>query len=222
MNIEELESPFKYPLYHNNVGHDDKKLYNLVKDAIYDCNPIRIEYRDAKADITFRNLTYVSYSGDSVEHFCDRMWKNYYTTKGSMIQAFCLLRSDLRNFYISRIQSIQVFNLHDFSIGHLMTFGAALWYPLEKKDLKLCEHIANLLPNYEKENNLIASGNLAHYLLVSGENEKAIEIYRKFDGKQVNDKITWKDMNLQDFEDLKEIADYDEKFQNAIKLLGWN
>ena len=222
MNIEGLESPFKYLLYHNNMGNDDKKLYDLVKEAIYDCNPLRIEYRDAKADITFRNLTSVSYSGDSVKHFCDSMWKNYNNTKGSMIQAFCLLRSDLRNFYISRIQSIQIFNLHDFSLGHLIEFCAALWYPLEKNDLKLCEHIANLLPDHVKENNLVASGNLAHYLLVSGEKEKAIEIYRKFDGRQVNDEMTWKDMNLQDFEDLKKIADYDEKFQNAIKLLGWN
>ncbi|EPR69213.1 hypothetical protein [Cyclobacterium qasimii] len=222
MNIEGLESLFKYPLYHNNLEHDDKKLYDLVKEAIYDCNPVRIEYRDAKADITFRNLKYVTYSGDSFEHIGDRMWKNYYSTKGSMMHAICLLRSDLRNFYINRIQSIQIFNLHEFSIGHLMTFSAAIWYPLEKNDLQLCKHIANLLPNHEKENNLIASGNLAHYLLVSGEHEKAIEIYRKYDGKQVNDEITWKDLNLQDFEDLKKIADYDEKFQNAIKLLGWN
>ena len=185
MEIEGLDSPFKYPLYQNSEGHEDKKLYDLVKEAIYGCNPIRMEYRDAKADITFRNLTYISYNGDSVEYFCDSMWKNYYAPKGSMIQAFCMLRNDLRNFYIHRIQSIQLFNLHDFGIGHLMTFGVALWYPLEKNDLGLSECIANLLPNYVKENNLIAAGNYAHYLLLSGEKEKAIDIYRKFDGRLV-------------------------------------
>lgn len=222
MEIEGLDSPFKYTLYHNTQGHEDKKLYDLVKEAIYECNPIRMEYRDAKADITFRNLTNISFSGDSVEYLCDRMWENYYSPKGSMIQAFCELRSDLRNFYIHRIQSIQVFNLHDFGIGHLLTFGAALWYPIEKNDLILSKQIANLLPNHEKENNLIAAGNYAHYLLLSGEKEKALDIYRKFDGRLVSEDMTWKEMNLQDFEALKDISDYGEKFENAIHLLGWN
>ncbi|MDY0143529.1 MAG: hypothetical protein RBR97_16715 [Bacteroidales bacterium] len=222
MEIEGLDSPFKYPLYHNTQGHEDEKLYDLVKEAIYECNPIRMEYRDGKADITFRNLTNISFNGDSVEYLCDRMWKNYYSPKGSMIQAFCMLRKDLRNFYINRILSIQIFNLHDFGIGHLLTFGAALWYPLEKNDLKLSKIIANLTPKHEKENNLIAAGNFAHYLLVSGEVEKALDIYRKFDGKLVNEKITWRNMNLKDFEDLKDIADYGERFENAIHLLGWN
>lgn len=222
MEIEGLDSPFKYTLYHNTQGHEDKKLYDLVKEAIYECNPIRVEYRDAKADITFRNLTNICFYGDSDEYLCDEMWKNYYSPKGSMIQAFCELRSDLRNFYIHRIQSIQVFNLHDFGIGHLLAFGAALWYPIEKNDLILSKQIANLLPNYEKENNLIAAGNYAHFLLLSGEKEKALDIYRKFDGRLVSKDMTWKEMNLQDFEALKDISDYREKFENAIHLLGWN
>lgn len=221
IEIEGLDSPFKNHLYHNNLDNEDKKLYDFVKEAIYACNPIRIEYRDAKADITFRNLKYISYSGDSFKYLCDRMWQNYYSTKSSMIEAYCMLRNDSRTFYISRIQSIQIFNLNDFCFGHLMTFADALWYSLENDDLKLSEHIVNLLPNHEKDNNLFTACNLAHYLLVSGEKEKALDIYRKFDGRFVSENLTWKDMNLQDFETLKDISDYGKKFENAICLLGW-
>jgi hypothetical protein len=69
---------------------------------------------------------------------------------------------------------------------------------------------------------LIAAGNYAHFLLLSGEKEKALDIYRKFDGRLVSKDMTWKEMNLQDFEALKDISDYREKFENAIHLLGWN
>lgn len=67
----------------------------------------------------------------------------------------------------------------------------------------------------EKLENLLTSKKVV-------EKEKALDIYRKFDGRLVSDDMTWKEMNLQDFETLKDISDYREKFEKALQLLGWN
>ena len=64
--------------------------------------------------------------------------------------------------------------------------------------------------------------NYAHYLFLSGQKEKALTIYKKYDGRKINDEMTWREMNLKDFKELEEISDYKEKFEEAKQLLGWN
>ncbi|NVO21230.1 MAG: hypothetical protein HXX13_16125 [Bacteroidetes bacterium] len=221
LDVEGLDSPFKYPLYNNPDNITDDKLIELVKEAIYSYSPIRIEYSDAKLAITFRNIMFVSYRSDSQDYYGDKQWANYYDEKDSLIVAFCNLRNAERNFYIHRIRAIQLFDMKYFGIGNIQSFKAALWYPLIKNDFRLCEFISKLIPSYMKETDLYTAGNYAHYLLLSGRKEEALNIYRKFDGKKVNNDLGWREMNLQDFIDLKDIADYKEKFGEAIELLGW-
>jgi hypothetical protein len=220
-DIDGMDSQFIYPLYDNSGDGSDEKLRKLVKEAIYGCYPIRMEYRDAYANITFRNIVMVSFVSDSKEYFGDEMWANYYKEKGSLIVAFCELRKAQRHFYIDRIQAIQIFDVRFLGIGHIISFSTALWDPLMKNDLMLCKQISNLIPNYLKETDLVTVGNYAHYLLLSGRKDDALEIYRKFEGKKVNKELTWRNMNLLDFKSLSNVEDYKEKIDEAIDILGW-
>jgi len=221
VNIDGLDSPFKYTLYNNPVNGNEEKLNSLVKEAIYGCYPIRMEYQDGNANITFRNITLISFEGDSKEYYCDNMWSKYYDSKSSMIFAYCLLREASRNFYIHRIQAIQIFDSKYLGLGHIISFQTGMWFPLKRNDLELCEHIANLIPDSMKETYLVIHGNYAHYLLFVGRKEEALEIYRKHDGKKVNEDLTWRQMNVSDFNELKTIEDYRDKIDEAIQLLGW-
>jgi len=98
---------------------------------------------------------------------------------------------------------------------------AGLWYPLMKNDFQLCDHISKLIPSFLIDTDLTTAGNYAHYLLLSGRQEEALELYRKFDGKMLSKELGWREVNLQDFEDLKDIANYKKKFDEAIEILGW-
>lgn len=222
IDIEGIDSPFKYPLYNSPGNTMDEKLNLIVKDAIYCCNPIRIEYVDTEINMTFRNIAMICYRFDSEENLADKIWTNYYHQKTSRLGAYCMLKKAQMPFYIERIQSIQVFDLHHFGTGHILAFSGALWYPLKKNDFQLCEHISSLLPSYMIETDLVLAGNLAHFLLLSGKKDKAIEIYRKFDRQMVSEELGWREAILQDFKELNEVADYKERFDEAINLLGWS
>ena len=221
MKIEPLDSPFKYPLIDNTNGKVNQKIEELVTEAIYCCNPISMEYQDAKFDILSGNITWISFAIDSEITYGDKIWANYYRETGSMIVAYCLLRESQRHFYINRIKSIKVFNLRDFSPGIRISFGSSLWYPLEKNDFELSNHISNLIPKYYLENDLICAGNYAHFLFLTGKKEKALNIYKQHVGKLIKDEMNWQEMILQDFKDLKDISDYGDKFEEAKQLLSW-
>ena len=229
-----IDNQFKYPLYNNSGNTTEAKLNELVKEAIYNYNPIRIEYSDANSNITFRNITLVSYVSDSVEYYGDKIWKNYYQNeKGSKLVAFCNLRNAQRHFYIHRIRAIQIFDVKEMCIGQINSLPTALWYPLMQQDFKLCNHILKLTPSflmekksllfdtYFKNLTLITVGNYAHYLLLSGQTDKSIEIYRKFDGERVDESKSWREKNLEDFRELSKIGNYHEKFEEAKKQLQW-
>lgn len=221
VDLEGIDNPFKYPLINNYDYNNSEKIRSLVTESIYGCNPIRIEYCDADTNTTFRNLTLHSFEDDSIEYFCDHIWKNYYNTKGSKIIGYCTLRGAQRSFFIERIKAIQVFDVIQFGMGHYFSFSTALWYPLKENDLKLCDHISRLIPSELIENDMTTAGNYAHFLLLSEQIEEALNIYRKFDGQSINDELTWREVNLQDFKELSEIADFQHKFDEAIKLLQW-
>ncbi len=224
LKLEPLDSPFKYPLLERNDDESYLAIKDLLFEAIYNCNPIRIKYEDANKNITVRNITYVSYHGSSKEYYCDEMWSHYYGYHSIKIQALCLQKDDYRSFYDHRIKAIQVFNLRDIGIGHIHSFQTALWYPLKENDMEVAHRIAELIPQYivEKDIFIILTGNYAHYLLLSGKTDQALELYRRHEGLQINEDMNWEAIVLKDFEDLKDIADYKEKFDVAKQLLGWN
>lgn len=224
MKVEPLDSPFKYPLLERNDDESYLAIKDLLFEAIYNCNPIRIKYEDAYKNITVRNITYVSYHGSSTEYYCDEMWSHYYGHHSVKIQALCLQRDDHRSFYDYRIKTIQVFNLRDIGIGHIHSFPTALWYPIKENDMEVAHRIAELIPQYivEKDLFIILTGNYAHYLLLSGKTDQALELYRRHEGLQINEDLSWETLVLKDFEELKDIADYKEKFDAAKQLLGWS
>lgn len=223
LKVEPLDSPFKYPLLERNDDESYLAIKDLLFEAIYNCNPIRIKYEDANKNITVRNITYVSYHGSSKEYYCDEMWSHYYGYHSIKIQAFCLQKDDHRSFYDHRIKAIQVFNHRDIGIGHIHSFQTALWYPLKENDMEVAHRIAELIPQYivEKDIFITLTGNYAHYLLLSGKTDQALELYRRHEGLQINEDLSWETLVLKDFEELKDIADYKEKFDTAKQLLGW-
>lgn len=224
MKIEPLDSPFKHPLFVHNYSENYSALKELLFEAIYNCNPIQMNYEDANNNITTRNITYISYHGSSTEHYCDNMWDRYYEVHLSKIHALCLLRGDARSFYDHRIKTLQIFNLKDIGIGHVLSFQTALWHPITKNDMEVAHRIVGLIPQHVKESDgfVVLAGNYAHYLLLTGKTDQALEIYKQHEGKQITVDMDWKQMNLIDFEALKDIADYSEKFDEAKQLLGWS
>lgn len=219
--FESLDSPFKSPLYQKK-SIDDGTISKLVNEAIYNLNPIRIEYKDGHANITFRNIALMDYAGFSENYFCDNIWNKYYDSKGSMIEAFCLLREAQRTFYINRIQTVEIYDVKYIGIGHILSFSSALWHPLVHNDFLLCNHILKLTPTENINSNLVALGNYAHYLLLSGNTEDAINIYREHMGKQINSTLSWIQMNLKDFDELSNVNEnYKSKFEEAKRILNW-
>lgn len=219
--IEGIDSPFKNSLY-NRVDINDNTFSEILNEAIYNLNPIRIEYKDGSANITFRNISLIAYQGDSKEYLCDGLWQNYYESKSSMINALCLLRNAHRSFYTYRIQSIQVFDVKNLGMGHIISLRTALWHPLMKNDLYLCEHITQLADKYLNEKDIIFRGNYAHYLVLSGKVKDAIKIYEAHVGQQITEELNWEQVNLKDFEDLSaENESYKSKFDKIKKLLKW-
>lgn len=219
--IEELDSPYKYPLY-NRRDNNDERFADLMNEAIYNFNPIRIEYVDGNSKITFRNIALMDYLGHSQEYFCDNIWKEYYSTKDVMIEAYCLLREAQRQFYIYRMNAIQIFDVKHVGIGHLFSFSTALRYPLEHNDFKLCKHIVDLAPEQIQNSDLYFKCNFAHYLLLSGNPDQAIQIYKQHKGLRINAQLTWEQMNLQDFKELSSInEEYKSKFDQAKHTLKW-
>jgi hypothetical protein len=219
--IEGIDSPFKYPMY-NKTSHNIDDIRALMAEAIYSFNPVRIKYYDLNKNISFRNLAFISYYSDAHKQYGDSMWENYYYPgKRSKIVAQCLLRDEHREFYIHKILTIELFDAKFVEIGQIPSLSGALWYYLVKNDLKLCERISKLTPSFLKETNLISSANFAHYLLMSDRKEEAIEIYKRFEGRQLSDKRDWKEKIVNDFFVLKNVDDFKEKIDKAVEELGW-
>ena len=233
MLIEFLDTPFKYPLLEQHNVEDILKIKEHIFEAIYNFNPISIKYEDSNGKISQRNVTHIGYERDSKERFADNIWTNYYSnysnkddTARRKLVAYCQLRNEQRSFFDGKIRAIQVYNFRDIGLGHLHSFTEALCHPIRENDMELAHHIVALMPKFIREEmmdvDVVLAGNYAHYLLLTGKTEQALEIYKQHEGLQITDDLDWRQLVLQDFENLKDIADYNQKFEMAKQLLGWN
>ena len=102
--------------------------------------------------------------------------------------------------------------------GTSMDYNSLGWYYLLTKQYFKALKFLNIGDNID-DTNLFIKGNLAHAYLLTGEIEKAKEIYIKYKGQNINETISWTQMVFSDFQDFKSRNINSPYFETITNLL---
>lgn len=150
------------------------------------------------------------------------MWDNYKDkSREFLFLAKCLKRNETRTFRIDRIDKIKRFNCKLMSTVAVDYINMGLWYSILNNDLLFFENIWMSVPESIKSSDLCSIGNYAHYLALKGDTQKALNIYRKYQGINITDEYTWKGLIQNDFDELESIQQYKSIIQYARNELNW-
>lgn len=102
--------------------------------------------------------------------------------------------------------------------GTSMDYNSLGWYYILTKQYFKALKFLNLGDNID-DTNLFIKGNLAHAYLLTGEVEKAKEIYLKYKGQNINETMSWTQMVYADFQDFKSKGITSPYFETIINLV---
>lgn len=121
-----------------------------------------------------------------------------------------------RNDYTSAINIFtEIVNSEN---GTSMDYNSLGWYYLLTKQYFKAIKFLNIGDNID-DTNLFIKGNLAHAYLLTGEVEKAKEIYVKYKGQNINETMSWTQMVYSDFQEFKSRDINSPYFETIINLL---
>ena len=208
-----------------------------MRDAMINCNPIRISYVNNQGIQSNRKVIYITpwftdiYKEENKSTYGDLVLLRYGTRLIFYSAAFydslmyfsgyCLNKNELRTFSTVHIKSLKIYNVH--KPAYIFDVEM-IWDYLEEDDGKAAELMYRNLPEKYK-NKLIMIGNLCNALVMQGKLDEAINTYISHDLKEpVYKGKTWHDTCIEDINHFVDKSKEKENFKEIKDRLvkrGW-
>lgn len=231
-DIEGLETPFSTETLDCNFSDEGNgtEVAETLLMSICSYRPIQISYHDKNGRIYNRNLYWVSFlpeNGNKIRLPYEGLFHDMFNDNidADHIIAMCSHYPDPKIFIINQIQSIRIFDAFVTDQRGINALIDGLYSALLASQPEAAELIYQCLP--EKFRKLPAVvANRAHYKVITGDYEEAMELYMSIDPKtHVSESMTWEMANAADFDDLIRHNIAAEAFiqlKEALGEQGWN
>lgn len=229
--IEGIETPFLHGAISCDFSDEGNagEIAETLLMAICSYHPLRITYRDKNGRSSERNLYWICFQPQGKNHIklpYEDLFNDMLEGEidSDHILAMHAHHQDARIFTINQIQSIQVFDAFVTTDRGIRTQIDGLYASILASQPEAADMIYQCLPEQFKQEPQVISRR-AHYLILAGDYEKAMELYLSIHPKtNIEKHSTWQQANGEAFDAFIQRGVESERFEQlkeALREEGW-